>query len=595
MVKSIKYIVLFAVLCVLLSSIAYAFVYQTGTQSLTQTIINTPWLGEWDKRVKIMIDHNDISENLTNFPILVYWGSSSGRSKDNVTFIFDELQADANRKKIAVTTKDNTQCYVEIENWSQTNKQAWIWVKVPNISSVEDTTLYMYYDRNQADNTGYVGDSGSTAAKQVWDSNFKGVWHLSEIVGGTGAIKDSTSNGNNGTDYGDPTLGVSGLINSATNFDNSNDYISIPNSASLQFVSSLTIEAWINLRSFGSGFEVDTILRKGDANPNDYQLAGCNQQLSLKIEENDDVGLHGNITLTANSWYYVTGTWNSVTRKVYLNGTEVGSASLTGSIVPDIRAIYIGGRDPLADLSDGKIDEVRASNVSRSAAWTKASYESGRDDLVDFGFEDMQNRYSLDALGGYMVIGNGSPNWGSSAGTISFWVKWNTVGNRPWGQHDNMELRLNGGYLVVDWGVSDSLISSTTFIANKWYFIAIVWNENLDRLYLYVGDQNTAPVVNAQNNGWTLSVSTVGVTQNNFLSSKGGVNPTDGQGDDLRYWNVDRSLTDIQNDYKTEISGLQTNFRSYFRLNNNFDDAGPNNNDGTGSGSYSFSTNIPFC
>ena len=34
--------------------------------------------------------------------------------------------------------------------------------------------------------------------------------------------------------------------------------------------------------------------------------------------------------------------------------------------------------------------------------------------------------------------------------------------------------------------------------------------------------------------------------------------------------------------------------KSYFKLNNNFDDVGPNNDDGSASGSYSFSTDVPF-
>lgn len=591
--KAIKALCLFLTSSFLVSGLASAIIYETQTNVVTQTLINSMWLDGWDKRVKLTIDHNDINENLTDFPILIYLGNSSGCNKDDVTFIFDELQSDTNRRKIAVTTKDNTQCYVEIEKWNDANEQAWLWVRVPNISSVVNTNLYLYYSRSQADNTNYVGDTGSTAAQQVWDVNYVGVWHLNETLGGSGAIKDSTSNNNHGTDSGSPTLGANGLAGNAIDFDGTDDYISIPNSASLQLVNNLTIEAWTRLDAFGSGFDVDIILRKGEDNPNDYQLAVYNQMLSLMIEEGDDQGLHSNSSLTANNWYSVTGTWDGATRKVYLNGSEQGSASKTGNIVPDTRAIYIGGRST-TDLSNGVIDEVRASNISRTAAWTKASYESARDDLIDFGFEDIQNRYSLDATGGYMIVGTGTPNWGSVSGTISFWIKWDVVGNRPWGQHGNMELRFSGSNLILDWGGDASLTSSISFIPDKWYFVAIVWNEGTDRLYLYVGDQNSAPVLDAANNNWTSAVSTVGVVQNNFLASRGGVNPTDGHGDDLRYWNVDRSLTAIQGDYKLELTGLEPNLQSYYRLNSNFDDSGSSNNDGSGSGSYSFSTDVSF-
>lgn len=67
-------------------------------------------------------------------------------------------QSDANRKKIAVTKSDGTtQCYVEIEKWDHASKQAWLWVKVPSIRISVDTDLYLYYDKDHADNTDYVG------------------------------------------------------------------------------------------------------------------------------------------------------------------------------------------------------------------------------------------------------------------------------------------------------------------------------------------------------------------------------------------------------------------------------------------------------
>ena len=38
---------------------------------------------------------------------------------------------------------------------------------------------------------------------------------------------------------------------------------------------------------------------------------------------------------------------------------------------------------------DGMIDEVRISTTARSTAWIKASYESERDHLIDFGTEEV--------------------------------------------------------------------------------------------------------------------------------------------------------------------------------------------------------------
>lgn len=144
-------------------------------------VASTTLIG-WYKRVKLTIDHNDIDSALSDFPILIHLGTSVGRNSDDVSCVFDELLSDDNRKKIAVTLGDGTtECYVEIEKWDDASEEAWLWVKVPDISADVDTELYLYYSRTHADNDAYVGDPGSTPAKNVWDSHFKGVWHLNDI------------------------------------------------------------------------------------------------------------------------------------------------------------------------------------------------------------------------------------------------------------------------------------------------------------------------------------------------------------------------------------------------------------------------------
>jgi hypothetical protein len=260
---------------------------------------------------------------------------------------------------------------------------------VPNISSTVDTDLYLYYDKDQADNTNYVGDTGSTPAQNVWDSSYKAVYHLQGDPATPASNKDSTINQNNPTFNGSMTLEdqVAGKIDGGIDFDGDDDFISVANSESLNFTNSLTIEAWIRLNSFGSGTDVDIILRKGEENPNDYQLAVNDQKLALTIEENDGEGLNSSASLSTMTWYYVAGTWDGTTRKVFIDGLIDGSDSKSGSIVLDSRAIYVGGRLG-TDLSNGIIDEVRASATSRNESWIKATYESGRDHLLDFGSEE---------------------------------------------------------------------------------------------------------------------------------------------------------------------------------------------------------------
>jgi len=148
---------------------------------LRQTSANPDWLSGWGQRVKVSADADDVSSNLTDFPILLHLSTTSGYNADDISFIFDELQSNANRFKIAVTKSDEiTECYVEIEKWDDANEKADLWVKAPTVSNLSDTDFWLYFDGDHADNTAYVGDVGSTIAQNVWDTNFKLVNHLAD-------------------------------------------------------------------------------------------------------------------------------------------------------------------------------------------------------------------------------------------------------------------------------------------------------------------------------------------------------------------------------------------------------------------------------
>ncbi|MDH5634895.1 MAG: LamG domain-containing protein, partial [Candidatus Bathyarchaeota archaeon] len=223
---------------------------------------------------------------------------------------------------------------------------------------------------------------------------------------------------------------------------------------------------------------------------------------------------------------------------------------------------------------------------------------------VNFGEQDEElaicldrgvNSRSLDATGGYVIIGDGTPDWGSVEGTISFWVKMdNFIQGRCWGQDGNMETRWSGTNLVLDWGYASSLISATSFTANIWYFVAIVWDENNDTLFLYVGTETNAPTIDANSLDGTWTATTPSPTENRFLNGLGADQPLDGHGDELRYWDIAWSPAEIQSDYNSELNGSEPNLRSYFQFDNNLDDFGPDGNDASTIGACLFSSDVPF-
>ena len=362
------------------------------------------WLTDWEKRAQLTIDHNDIDGALSNFPVLIYLSASSGINGDDVTFIFDELGA--NRKKIAITTSDGlTQCYVEIEKWDSVNKQAWLWVKVPNISATADTVLYIYYDNSQPDNTDYVGDPNSTPAENVWDSNYVFVSHMQDDPD-TSHIRDSTSNDNDGTKTGanDP-IEVAGKIGDAQDFDAADsERIDIGYDPSLDMTTKFTLEAWINPEDpAGIGPFPALISRRvakaGRWNTYFMNPGTTNRYIYFYIASILNAGQGEKQmntvapVLTPGTFTHVVCTYDATlgsdNMKIYINGVLDNADDYAGTLdqagIPT--PAYLGNYT--SSYLYGISDENRISkDIARSADWIKATYETGRDHLVDFGTEE---------------------------------------------------------------------------------------------------------------------------------------------------------------------------------------------------------------
>lgn len=367
--------------------------------------VSPDWLAGWANRVKLTIDSGDIDDNLTGFPILLYISESSGRYGDDISFVFDKLTTDDNRKKIAVTAADGTaECYVEIEKWDDASEEAWLWVKVPDIAKVTDTDLYLYFDCSHTNNTTYVGDTNDTPAESVWDSSFRAVFHMADGADDQ-HIYDSTSNNNDGTKgaSGEPTE-ISGPIANAQDFDG-DDEIDVTDNASIDVgTSDFTIEAWVEASDPYEDPEDDrmVLVRKvwtlGDDDAGYEMQVGKWGRLHGFVRDSDatpdtasasDTGtLINNDVMRYCSTVYDRDA--DMTR--YVNGASDGSAddmSTTDSSLDNSRVLTFGYRAPDSDrYLDGILDEVRISVTARSAAWIKASYESERDNLLDFGDEE---------------------------------------------------------------------------------------------------------------------------------------------------------------------------------------------------------------
>ena len=126
------------------------------------------------------IDHTKIDADLTDFPVLIHLSAESGANGFNGSIMLDALMpggSDAYKKRFAVYAPDGTQCYTEIEKLDSTNHEAWLWVKVPQVSADADTQLRIYYDPNGEDNQAYVGETSEQLNFQlVLENNVEGTY-----------------------------------------------------------------------------------------------------------------------------------------------------------------------------------------------------------------------------------------------------------------------------------------------------------------------------------------------------------------------------------------------------------------------------------
>lgn len=357
------------------------------------------WLSPYTKRIQLTITPaGKIDSDLTNFPIRLNLSSVSGVSGQDITDIFTELGA--NSKKIAVTISDGiTETYVEIELWDNGANKAELWIIVPSVSSSVDTVLYFYYGPTVPDNTSFVGLIGEAPAQQVWDSNFVMVYHMNQDPsGGSGAIKDSTSNVNNGTSAGSMIAAdlLDGQIGKGLDFDGVDDYLTSGTGMNAQFATNSSYSWFATAKTQNNAGNKIIISNTDWSSPyiGNGLLIESDGDMRVDIGENASNLIRKTYTgtLEDNLLHYVgytyDGSFTAAGLNLYLDGlpvaTTTGADTVSGASTSSTN-LQIAGRDGANELMLGLIDEVRFSNIVRVAAWIKGDNYSNVDNLVTYG------------------------------------------------------------------------------------------------------------------------------------------------------------------------------------------------------------------
>jgi hypothetical protein len=191
-----------------------------------------------------------------------------------------------------------------------------------------------------------------------------GAWSFDEASGAT--VADASGAGNAGTITG--ATRVAGKYGGALSFNGSSDLVRVPDAASLHLGSALTMEAWVRPTALGSVWR--TVLMKQRGTNLGYALYGNDNGTlpTAHLFTTSDLGTRGTSALPLDTWSFLAATWDGTTARLYVNGTEVASRAVGGTIASTADPLTMGGNGVWGEWFQGQLDNVRLYNRALSAS-----------------------------------------------------------------------------------------------------------------------------------------------------------------------------------------------------------------------------------
>ncbi len=202
-------------------------------------------------------------------------------------------------------------------------------------------------------------------------------WRLGETSGSVAADEKGLNPGSykNGALLGQASLLPADSANRSVRFDGSNDYVNVPSSSSLSPASKVSVEAWIKPNALPTTGNFASVASK----PESYSIQFNGPRLEFTIMQSKarrrlqaPAG-----AIAVGQAYHVLGTYDGITQRLYVNGTEVASAPLTGAITTNSNALDIASWSEGTEPFNGTIDDVALYASALPAARASAHYEAG--------------------------------------------------------------------------------------------------------------------------------------------------------------------------------------------------------------------------
>ncbi|MFH1392632.1 MAG: DUF2341 domain-containing protein, partial [bacterium] len=269
----------------------------------------------------------------------------------------------------------------EVEYFSnaQGSEEAIYWVKVPQIDANSSTDkIYIAYG-----NDPYHADMSNPQA--VWDDGgsnyFKGVWHLGGNAVSGATFYDSTSNGYDFDGTGHYSVPTTGYVGEAGTFDGVDDYLEITTGQGKFDNQNWTLSLFYNVVDIPTGYlwSYDFTSHAGYWYAQHLRLdtAPSNDHLMLWNNGSSWRYIADNVAPVVDTWTHIVCGFTSGSQVLYKDGALIDTNTLADTITYSDQEVWIGKTNfSGATFLEGQVDEVRMSDIKRSADWTKLEYYS---------------------------------------------------------------------------------------------------------------------------------------------------------------------------------------------------------------------------
>lgn len=195
-----------------------------------------------------------------------------------------------------------------------------------------------------------------------------------------GNANDASGNGNNGTVMGATlTTDRFGNQNSAYSFDGINNYITVPNSTSLQSPdSAFTIALWLNIAAYDTGGYASVCVKpQGTLDGGQYGTQ-IDSAGALQVYAADSIAsVESETVLPKGQWFFLALTWDGNQVNFYTDSTNIASMAFAPPPKANTSPLEIGRDSPgLVEYLKGSLDDIVIYNRALTADELKQIFKA---------------------------------------------------------------------------------------------------------------------------------------------------------------------------------------------------------------------------